>query len=84
MALVLVATFACRSKSDVPIYCIYENVQYSIGATLCAPGVSSPASHVVLECTYNGANEPPRWSQTGRPCDPQPRAAGSNGSGSGS
>jgi hypothetical protein len=54
---------------------MYENTHYSIGATLCAPGISSEPSHVVLECTFNGAHEPPRWIHTAAPCDPS--AAGS-------
>jgi hypothetical protein len=64
----------CSSKRDASTECIYANVHYSIGATLCAPGGAESPNHIVLECTFNGAHEPPRWINTGRPCDPPVRA----------
>jgi hypothetical protein len=75
-------SFGCSSKSDTSTECIYANAHYSIGATVCAPGAAQQVEHVVLECTFNGVNEPPRWINTGRPCDPRLRAAAADATGS--
>jgi hypothetical protein len=78
---------ACN-KTDAPPklkHCVYQDVTYSIGATRCAPGLSSTPSYQVFQC--HDAGKGPEWIGTASLCNPSavPATAGSgSGSGSGS
>lgn len=84
LALMASIPCGCSSKPNVSTECTYASVHYSIGATVCAPGIADTPTYVVLECTSNGPNEPPRWIHTGRPCNPVAGTPEADVTGSGS
>ncbi|MEP6866233.1 MAG: hypothetical protein ABJE66_36770 [Deltaproteobacteria bacterium] len=58
-SLIAVTLVACGNQEARPTRCVYQNVEYSIGATRCAPGRMTPPGYQVYECndTGQGARE---------------------------
>jgi hypothetical protein len=78
--LIAVALVACGKQETRPNRCVYQNTEYSIGATRCAPGLMTPPGYQVFECNDTGQGA--RWIGTSSLCDPS--AAGSAAAASGS
>jgi hypothetical protein len=85
---IAVALVACGKQEARPTRCVYQNVEYSIGATRCAPGRMTPPGYQVFECNDTGQGA--RWIGTSSLCNPDASgsaavpagsAAGSAGSG---